>query len=103
MANYKRLSDLEREEISRLLSQKCSFHNIAKALNRNTSTISREIAAGGCNRNTYRATKARSRARRNASKRKANKHRLNDDWALWVYICRKLKKRNGHPVRLRKN
>ncbi|PJA09506.1 hypothetical protein COX68_02650, partial [Candidatus Falkowbacteria bacterium CG_4_10_14_0_2_um_filter_41_15] len=30
MTNYKRLSDLEREEISRMLSQDCSLNDIAK-------------------------------------------------------------------------
>ena len=93
MINYKRLSDLEREDISRMLSQNCSFHNIAKMLGRNVSTISREINAGSCNKYTYRAVKAQSRARRNSSKRKAGKHKLNDSPALWKYIRKKLKKK----------
>lgn len=93
MTNYKRLSDLEREEISRMLSQKCSFHSIAKTLNRNVSTISREIKAGGCNKYTYRAIKAQNRARRNSSKRKAGKHKLSDNSELWAYIIRKLRKK----------
>ncbi len=93
MSNYKRLSDLEREEISRLLSQKCSFRAIAKALGRNVSTVSREIRAGGCNKYTYRAVKAQNRARRNSSKRKAGQHKLNDRPGLWMYIRRKLKKK----------
>lgn len=93
MINYKRLSDLEREDISRMLSQNCSFHNIAKKLGRNISTISREINAGSCNKYTYRAVKAQSRARRNSSKRKAGKYKLNDGPALWKYIRRKLKKK----------
>jgi len=93
MTNYKRLSNLEREEISRLLSQKCSFGDIAKALGRNISTISREVSAGGCNRNTYRAVKAQNRARRNLSKRKAGKYILNDNTELWAYIKKKLKKK----------
>jgi len=71
MINYKRLSDLEREDISRMLSQKCSFRGIAKVLGRNVSTISREINAGSCNKYTYRAVKAQNRARRNSSKRKS--------------------------------
>jgi len=91
MINYKRLNDLEREEISRMLSQKYSLNDIAKQLGRYTSTISREVNRGGCNKYTYRATKAQNRARRNASKRKAGKHRLNDSPELWKYICRKLK------------
>jgi IS30 family transposase len=91
MTNYKRLSGLEREEISRMLSQECSFSDIAKALNRKASTISREVGAGGCNRQTYRAVKAQNRARRNAAKRKAGKHRLNKEKELWKYIRKKLK------------
>ncbi len=93
MKNYKRLSDLEREEISRLLSQKCSFRTIAKALGRNVSTISREIKAGSCNKHTYRAIKAHNRARRNATKRKYGKHRLADNQKLWKYVQAKLKKK----------
>ena len=93
MTKYKRLSDLEREEISRQLSQKCSFRSIAKILNRNVSTISREINAGGCNKYTYRAVKAQNRARRNSAKRKAGKHRLNDNLALWKYIRQRLRKK----------
>lgn len=93
MINYKRLSDLEREEISRLLSQKCSLTDIAHELDRHVSTISREVKAGSCNKYTYRAIKARNRARRNASKRKFGKHKLNDNPILWEYIRKKLKKK----------
>lgn len=91
MIHYKRLSDLEREEISRLLSQKCSFHDIAKTLNRNVSTISREVNAGSCNKYTYRAIKAQNRAKRNSSKRKAGQYKLNDNPVLFAYIVKKLK------------
>lgn len=91
MVNYKRLSDLEREEISRLLSQQCSFNNIAKALGRNVSTISNEINAGSCNRHTYRAVKAQKRAKRNAAKRKSGKYKIDDSPELWAYIHQKLK------------
>ena len=97
MINYKRLSDLEREEISRLLSQKCSLNDIAKQLGRYTSTISREISRGGGNNYTYRATKAQNRARRNATKRKSGKYRLNDNPVLWFYIRSKLKKKKWSP------
>ncbi|MFA5035379.1 MAG: IS30 family transposase [Candidatus Margulisiibacteriota bacterium] len=91
MVNYKRLSDLEREEISRLLSQQCSFHKIAKALGRNVSSISREINAGSCNKCSYRAVKANNRARRNAAKRKSGKYEIDDNPELWLYIRQKLK------------
>ena len=93
MKHYKRLSDLEREEISRLLSQKHSFRDIAKELKRNVSTISREIRAGSCNKYTYRAIKAQNRARRNAAKRKIGKHKLSGNQDLWAYIRKKLKKK----------
>jgi len=93
MINYKRLNDLEREEISRILSQRYSLSNIAKALGRHTSTISREISLGSCNKYTYRASKAQDRAKRNASKRKSGKYRLNDSPRLWSYIRKKLKKK----------
>lgn len=93
MINYKRLSNLEREEISRLLSQKCSFHSIAEILGRDVSTISREVKAGSCNKYTYRAIKAQNRAMKNASKRKSGKYKLNDNPILWAYIRKKLKKK----------
>lgn len=76
-----------------MLSQKCSFRSIAKALSRNVSTVSREIRAGGCNRCTYRAVRARNRARRNSSKRKFGKFRLSDNPILLAYIRKKLKKK----------
>lgn len=93
MKNYKRLSDFEREEISRMLAQKYSFRAIARELDRNVSTISREIKAGGCNKYTYRAVKAQNRARRNSAKRKSGKHILNDNQKLWKYIKKRLKKK----------
>ena len=93
MTNYYRLKDAEREEISRLLSQKRSFHDIARALGRNISTISREINGGGGNRYVYRAVRAANRARRNASRRKEGKHKLTAETKLWVYIRRKLQRR----------
>ena len=91
--NYKRLDSNEREEISRMLAQKCSFRNIAKALDRNVSTISREISAGSGNRYVYRAIKAQNRAKRNISKRRKNKRILTNQTELWRYIRKKLKKK----------
>jgi IS30 family transposase len=93
MITYTRLNDLEREEISRLLSQKCSLNNIAKELGRHASTINREVKAGSGNRYTYRAVKAQNRARRNARKRKLGKLKLNDNPKLWIYLYQKLKKK----------
>ena len=91
MKNYKRLSEVEREEISRLLAQNCSFQDIARQLGRYASTVSREVGRGSCNKYTYRAAKAQNRARRNASKRKFGKFRLDGSQDLKRYIYKKLK------------
>jgi IS30 family transposase len=91
MKNYKRLSMNEREEISRMLVQDCSFQNIAKQLGRYVSTISREVRAGSCNEYTYRAGQAQRRAGRNSGKRKKNKRKLNINRKLKRYIHKKLR------------
>jgi IS30 family transposase len=44
LSYYKRLSFEEREEISRLIESGSSFREIALKLNRNVSTISRDIS-----------------------------------------------------------
>lgn len=93
MKNYKRLSLDEREEISRMLAQNCSLNDIAKSLSRYTSTISREIRLGSCNKYSYRAGKAQKRASRNASKRKVGKKILEDNAQLKHYIYKKLRKK----------
>src|SRR3989338_8367697 len=74
--NYHRLSEGEREEISRMLAQGCSFGDIARFLGRSVSTISNEVSAGGCNRYVYRAATAHKRAQRKARKRKLWKRKL---------------------------
>jgi IS30 family transposase len=91
MSNYKRLSSEEREEISRMLAQKCSLNNIAKKLGRSASTISREVSAGSCNKYTYRAGKAQRRAERNSGKRKKGKKRLSKEARLKRYVFKKLR------------
>lgn len=91
MNKYTRLSGEEREEISRLLAQNCSFQSIAKSLGRYASTISREVGAGSCNKYTYRANKAHARAVRNSRKRKVGKYILDDNLRLKRYVYRKLR------------
>ena len=91
MSNYKRLSDWEREEISRLLVQDYSLRAIARELSRNVSTISNEVGAGGTNRKTYRALRAQNRARRNAAKRKKGKRTIDSNLQLKRYIFKKLR------------
>ena len=58
MKKYTRLSFQEREEISRGIWAKESFVDIAKRINRPTSTITREVKGKRC----YRAEKAQKRA-----------------------------------------
>ena len=91
MNKYKRLSLEEREEISRMLAQKHSFQDIAKSLNRNVSTISREVKSGGSNKYIYRASIAHRRAIRNSKKRKTDKRKLDDVLKLKRYLYRKLR------------
>ncbi len=91
MRKYKRLSLEEREEISRMLAQDCSFQQIAKSLGRYASTISREISSGSCNKYTYRASRAQARAVRNSRKRKDGKYVLDQHTKLKRYVYRKLR------------
>lgn len=93
MNKYKRLSLEEREEISRMLAQNCSLNEIAKSLGRYVSTISREVAAGSCNKYTYRAGQAQRRAERNAKRRKKDKRLLYDRPQLRQYIHQKLRQK----------
>jgi len=99
MNNYKRLDLDEREEISRMLAQGYSLNSIAKSLGRYTSTISREIIGGSCNKYTYRAGKAQRRANRNASKRKRDNRLLSHSPKLKSYIYKKLR-RKWSPVQI---
>lgn len=91
MKKYTRLNALEREEISRLLAQKCSFQHIARTLRRNVSTISREVGAGSCNQYTYRAETGQNRAVRNSRKRRSGKYALDNSVKLKRYVYRKLR------------
>ena len=89
---YQRLSAVEREEISRDLAQGNSLSAIAKRLNREASTILREIAR---NRGVtgYRAFSANNRARTRASSRKSGRSRLANEDCLRAYVLAKLRKR----------
>jgi len=91
MNKYKRLTLEEREDISRSLSQGYSPSKIAKNLCREISTITREINSGGCNKYTYRAGKAERRAKRNSSKRKKGKTKLDKNIELKNYVYNKLR------------
>lgn len=87
---YQRLALHEREEISRFLAQGRSFREIAKAVARHVSTISREVNRAGMNRYTYGAVRSDRRAVRNRGKRRRGKYKLGQHQRLWEYVLGKL-------------
>jgi IS30 family transposase len=82
----------EREELSRLLAQGRTFINIASWLNKDISTISREVGRKGMNRFTYRAFKANQDAKRQKSKQ-GRKRKIDQNPELKQFIFDKLKLR----------
>ena len=64
MVPYRRLSLMEREELSRMLAAGHSLRATAQALSRAPSTLSRELARLGTSPVTYRAVAADQRAQR---------------------------------------
>jgi transposase, IS30 family len=70
MAHYRRLSLMEREEVSRMLAAGYSLRASAQALHRAPSTVSRELARHHTSPRTYRAVPAHQRAQRRAHQRR---------------------------------
>jgi len=66
MAQYRRLSLMEREELSRMLAAGSSLRTTAQAMNRAPSTLSRELTRQHASPVTYRAVPAHQRAQRRA-------------------------------------
>ena len=64
MAQYRRLSLIEREELSRMLAAGSSLRAIGQALSRAPSTVSRELVRQHASPVTYRAVPAHQRAQR---------------------------------------
>lgn len=89
---YRRLSDREREEISRGLALGEPQADIARRLERNPGTISREIRRNN-DKSGYRAFSAGRRAQAAASSRKTGKRRLIEDQRLRAYVLAGLRKR----------
>jgi len=87
---YKRITNNEREEISRSLALKKSTAEIAKDLGRHRVSVFREI-----NRNSgksgYRAFSASRRAQDSAGSRHSGKTRLGKDKRLRTYVLQRLK------------
>ena len=64
MAQYRRMSLIEREELSRMFAAGSSLRAIGQALSRAPSTLSRELARQHASSVTYRAVSAHQRAQR---------------------------------------
>lgn len=88
---YSRLSDADREEISRGLAAQEYLTDIAKRLGRKTSTISREVKSNG-GYGAYRATSASRRAKAQASSRHMDHRKLDKDTRLRAYVLKNLKR-----------
>lgn len=83
--HYRRLSNREREEISRLLATGKKQVKIASILGRNPSTISREISRNS-GQSGYRAFSAGQRAWRCAATRRDGKRLLVNEDRLQLYV-----------------
>lgn len=78
--SYHQLTSDERYMIARLRMQRYSFAEIADVLDRDRSTIYREVRRNRCNDGKYRAFKADSRTR--ARRRESRRHWYFSDWEL---------------------
>ena len=88
---YWRLTNREREEISRSCALGIPQADIAIMLHRHPSTVSREIARNS-GRAGYRAFSARTRAKRSASARRGGKSRLAQEDQLRALVIAGLRK-----------
>lgn len=86
----KRLTNDEREEISRQLASGKSMTEIGRFLSRDTSTISREIKRNS-GKTGYRALSASKRARAAASSRKKGKRKIANENRMRGYVLEMLK------------
>lgn len=89
MKKYKRLTIEEREIISQMLSQGKSYQAISKMLNRNVSTISREVSPFIKYRRDYRAYLSQRCAESLAGKHN-DKRKIEKQTDLWKTVKEKL-------------
>ena len=89
---YQRTTIQEREEIFKLINQGLTQKEIAQALHRSPSTISREIRRDGTHRETYSPTQAHNHAKYQALARR-RKNRLIQGTKLANFVRDKLKMR----------
>src|SRR3989344_2185933 len=85
---YRRLTNREREEISRGLAAGAPQVEIARTIHRHPSTISREVkrGSGRMARSEYRAFAAGRKAAVRASSRRLGKSRLTQEARLRRYV-----------------
>ena len=76
MSKYKRLTILEREEISRYLAAGYSLREISKSINRSPSSISRELRRSVVDKRYYRAIFAHQSAIKRRHKLRRNRKLL---------------------------
>ena len=86
---YKRLSNDEREEISRSLAKGKGLNEIAAVLGRDRTTVWREVKRN-CGKSGYRAFSASRRARTSAASRRKGKCKIVKQEALGRYVSEKL-------------
>ena len=87
---YKRLTNDEREEISRNLSQGMGIKEIAEKLGRHRATIWREIKRNS-GKTGYCAFSSSRRAQRKAASRRKGKRRITKNPMLEAYVIERLK------------
>ncbi len=87
---YTRLQDHERETISRGLSAGWTFTRIAAIINRDVSTVSREVKKNCSLRRCYRALRAHEQAIQTRHRLKQQK-KLDSDPALQTYVLTNLR------------
>lgn len=92
MEQYKRLSEEEREVMSREFAIGASLRSIARSLSRNHGTLSREIKRNGGVRDAYRAHTAQQRAERRAGAQRKPRT-LDGGDPLREYVLTHLRKR----------
>lgn len=83
--SYDRLSVTDREEISRGLEAGRSYAEIARCLDRETSTVSREVNQSG-GRVAYRALHAQTQAQQRAGSRRSGKRTLFNHAVLQSFV-----------------
>lgn len=90
--SYTRLTNRDRESISRGLARGDSLTKIAQQLGRVTSTVSREVSKHH-QQTGYLAFSASQRAKRSAASRRQGKRRLTTHSRLRRYVLKKLRQR----------